>query len=837
MNISNLTKLTHIDKEIIIDILEKRYQNSFIYTNIDDILISINPYKKLNIYDNYSNYNSPHIFDIASKSISNLKNSKKNQTILISGDSGGGKTFSTRCILNYFAHNFAENENICQQIINANPIIEIFGNAQTIMNDNSSRFGKFIKVYFDNNISNITGIQIDTYLLEKSRVCYQNNNDFNFHIFNQVAQKNKKSYKYCKHQPHNELSIDKTINMMIEFGFSQEEVLDIIKIIELILMIGEFDYNIKINWNEYTDLINFEDHITTQVLKIGSEKIIRKLKNNELEKNKFTIATQLYELTFHYVINKINHILNPNNIDNNFIGLLDIFGFEIFDYNNFEQLCINYTNEKLQNYHNYIIFQQEQELYKKEEINWEIIQYKDNSDILNIFENKYGIINLLDEECKLITSSNHNFHLKMQNLIKSDYLNINLYPNFHIQHYAGIVKYNCNNFCYKNKQKITPDLINYISNSSNIILSNSDNHPLITSSIMKSFTKELSNLMKEIKKTNSLFIKCIKPNNYQNPHEYDKELVYKQLLFSGIFEIIEISRSNYPIRYPIRDFYQKYNYVMTEFNLHNLTIKDIQFGKTTVFMKTNTFCHIENLLHIYKNNCAIIIQKNWKRYYMQKYYQNLKLSIIKIQATIRMFLQKRKYQQILRNILLCQSYQRMKVQRHSFLNKKQSCIKIQRYWRSKKYQQKLKDEKLKLEKEQKLEKDKNFCSHWPGSSKDSPTAFFITTDDIPKNLNDNLSLSEEKEQNKTEEKYYNLKKKYNKKKDILNKIQNKLFEMEKTQEENQELNKTLNEYHEINKDLVERLNNLLIANYQLQKKVEDERKKGVFNKLYDFLFN
>lgn len=878
MNVNNLTTLMEIDEENIIQILKTRYNNDIIYTNIDDILIAINPYKNLPIY-NYNNFNSPHVYTIAQKAIENLKTSNNNQTILISGDSGSGKTMSTKFIINYFAHHFSTDENLCHQIINANPIIEMFGNAETSINDNSSRFGKFIKVYFDDNITEISGIQIDTYLLEKSRVCYQNNTDFNFHIFNQVAIHNNKIYKYCSN-PKSSQTLEKTIDMMVKFGFKIEEVNDIIKIINLILQIG--DSHKDENWTKYINLIGFEKLIFTRVLNVGIEKIIKNLHGEELEKNKFTMATQLYEICFKYIIDKINMILNPNSIHNKFIGLLDIFGFEIFENNNFEQLCINYTNEKLQNHHNYIIFQHEQELYKKEEIDWTIVKYKDNSEILNIFENKYGLINLLDEECTLVHSSDNNFHQKMKNFIKSTHLTMDINPEFIIQHYAGNVKYSCENFCEKNKQKITKDLLNFLSNSNNTIFSNFNIKSHREKSIIKSFSKELTLLMNKIKNTNNLFIKCIKPNNNKISDNYQNPLIHTQLLFSGIFETIQISRANYPIRYPIMEYYKKYDCVMNEFNTINFTKKDIQFGNSIVFMRTETFMHLEKVLLDFKIKCSIIIQKNWKRYVVQKYYKQLKKSTIKIQSIIRMFLEKRRYHIKRNKIIKIQTYFRMikerrkyvkmknasiKIQaffrmystKHKFINLKKSTIKIQSHIRRfliRRKFLKLKSQvlffqhlwKQKKQREQeryqeiKLKPPKVF---WPKSSNDSPSIFYVTSNDLVIEDEEILSpaLTESDEQEiklikiQYESKILSLQKKYKKEKiskqEIKEKFKSKLLE---SHVNNQILSDSLSNTEYTNKLLVERLNNLLVANYQLQRKFETEKKKGVINKLYEFLF-
>lgn len=879
MEINNLTKLMEIDENLVVNILKKRYSEDVIYTNIDDILIAINPYKNLQIYNDYKTFSTPHIYNIAQKSIDNLTNHIKNQTILVSGDSGAGKTFSVKSIINYFAHHFSSDEYLCNQIINANPIIEMFGNAQTAMNDNSSRFGKFIKIYFNNQVNHITGIQIDTYLLEKSRVCYQNNNDFNFHIFNQLAIHNKKTYNYCKNPIQNQ-SLQTTIDMMLHFGFDITEINDLIKILNLILEIGEFKENDVKKWEEYIDLDNFNDLISTRTLKFGHDIITKKLVDDDLEKNKFSIATQLYQICFNFVIDKINHILNPNNTDYKFIGLLDIFGFEIFEYNNFEQLCINYTNEKLQNYHNFIIFQNEQELYKKEGINWKIVDYKDNTNIINIFDNKYGLIDLLDEECTLVKSTDKNLHLKMTNRIKSEHFNIDLYPNFKVHHYAGNVEYSCNNFCYKNKQKITQEFISFISKSKNSILKSSINKPTKIHSIIKSFSKELNILMNKIKETNSMFIKCIKPNNLQIKNQYNSELIHIQLLFSGVFEIIEISRSNYPIRYPILEFYNKYNFIMNEFNMQKFNQKDIQFGKTIVFMKTTTFTYLEKTLLDYKNKCAVIIQKNWKRFYIQRFYKKLKISTIKIQSTIRMFIQKRRYQKIKQNIIKIQSYLRMQKYRKEYIKKYKSIIKIQslcRMYLMRKHYLKLKESTIKIQSTWRMYqtkklfinlKTKVLCfqrlwrqkknnnnnkfifnipsNFWPKSDFDSPSAFYITNNDLIIEDDDDIltppkTEEEEKEIETIKEQYENKIKtlekecdKYKmKKQQIKEKFQKKLIQSEQN---NKILSESLITTQETNKILTERLNNLLIANHHLRHKFEKEKKKNFINKIYEFLF-
>ena len=851
MDINDLTKLMEIDDQTVIKILTERLDNGKIYTNIGNILIAINPYRKLDIY-NYQHFSKPHCYEISQQAIDNLKNTDKNQTVLISGDSGSGKTFSTKSIINYLAHNFSFDETLYDQIVNSNPIIEVFGNAETSLNDNSSRFGKFIKMYFNDDITNISGIQIDTYLLEKSRVCYQNQGDFNFHIFNQLAQN--KSYNYCKKSNSKPGEIKNTIDKMIKFGFTENEVKHIINLVKFILMIGEFSYDTPVDWDKYTDLPNFTDFLSQYIIKAGKDVIVKKCTPEELEKNKFTTATQLYQICFDYIIKKINIILNPNKVRNKFIGLLDIFGFEIFDYNNFEQLCINYTNEKLQNYHNFIIFKNEQELYKKEGIDWSYVEYKDNTPIVNIFEQKLGIIDLLDEECKLTTSKDENFHQKMVNIIKSEHFNTGIQGKFTIHHYAGNVDYVSKNFCEKNKQKITQNFIDYISKSKNKILKNYKKINKRERSVIKHFEKELHDLMKKIKETNSLFIKCIKPNNQQSQFVINDELIHRQLLFSGIYETINITRSNYPIRYPIMDFYNKYDRIMNEkylFKDYKFTKKDIQFGNTTVFLKSTTYKKVLFEYEKYKNDCATIIQKNWKRYYYQKLFKNMKKCAIKIQSIYRMYSCRKDYLNKRNNVILIQSYYRMMLERRKYLDKIQKVIKIQAMWRKyreRKHYCRLKQAVLIIE--------EWYLDH--KALEINISDFQFANDFMIEEVENDLVIKDEddiEEENKQAEMDF-IRFEYE---DIIGDYKTQLTSI---QEENKMIKEQLKlllndskiekmdlknkvkehkhvikQHKEANMALAEKLNTLMMANFQLQEKLDKERRKGVFAKIMESLFN
>ena len=851
MDINDLTKLMKIDDGEVIRILTERLDNGKIYTNIGDILVAINPYRKLDIYD-YKNFTNPHCYEISQKAIDNLRNTDKNQTILISGDSGSGKTFSTKSIINYLAHNFSFDETLYDQIVNSNPIIEVFGNAETSLNDNSSRFGKFIKIYFNDEITNISGIQIDTYLLEKSRVCYQNKGDFNFHIFNQLAYN--KSYNYCKKSNSKKGDIKTTIDKMIKFGFTENEVQNIINLVKFILMIGEFSYDNPVEWDNYTDLPNFSDFLSQYIIKAGNEVIVKKCTPEELEKNKFTTATQLYQICFDYIIKKINIILNPNKVRNKYIGLLDIFGFEIFDYNNFEQLCINYTNEKLQNYHNFIIFQNEQSLYKKEGIDWSYVEYKDNTPIVNIFEDKLGIINLLDEECKLTTSKDENFHQKMVNIIKSEHFNTGIQGKFTINHYAGNVDYISKNFCEKNKQKVTQNFIDYFSKSKNIILKNYRKINKKERSVIKHFEKELHELMKKIKNTSSLFIKCIKPNNQQSEFTINSELIHRQLLFSGIYETIHITRSNYPIRYPIMDFYNRYNPIMNEtylFKDYKFTKKDIQFGNTTVFLKSTTYQKVLKEYEVYKNHCAILIQKNWKRYYYQKIFKTMQENAIKIQSIFRMYVCRRDYKKKRNGSIKIQNYYRMCLSRREYLKERRNIVLIQSLWRRRVCRKRFLTLKRAVE----------IIELWYLDQKSNEIClndFEFETDFVIEEIENDLVIKDpddiEEEEKRVEAdfirfEYEDLIDDYKNRLDQIeeeNKVMREQLEflVEAAKKDHNELKdklkvqkKKMKEQNETNKLLTEKMNSLMIANFQLQERLQKERNKTVWNKIFEALFN
>ena len=500
---NNLINLTYLNEPTVLNNILFRYSNDEIYTFNGDILIAVNPFKKIPIYSNeiikhYTNKDfdvlEPHPYFISKKAIKQLTSNNENQSILVSGESGAGKTQTTKFILNYISSISNDNNDLSNKILSSNPILEAFGNAKTIRNDNSSRFGKFIRVLFDEN-NNLIGANIDTYLLEKIRVTHVESKERNFHIFylmlKGLTNETKKNLLLTKINDYDYLNsstterndnvsdITQMDNLLVSFkqlNFDPECVNNIFKVMSAILNLGNVQTNIDIFnnvfFNNFCCLLDIPIQIATdffcnKYIKIGSETIKKEIREDEFIILKDTFVQILYSLIFDFIVLKINNVLSNNG--SNFIGILDIFGFEVFKNNGFEQLCINYTNEKLQNLFNTFIFEVEQKEYEKEEIDWKLIQYPNNSNVIFMFEQKsIGFFPLLVEQCilkqgndKMFYNSliknidNNNFEISTKNMMKD---------LFKIKHYADDVTYTCKDFIYKNRNQIDPRIKILINN-------------------------------------------------------------------------------------------------------------------------------------------------------------------------------------------------------------------------------------------------------------------------------------------------------------------------------------------------------------------------------------
>lgn len=538
------------------------------------MLIAINPYQILPIYTNnqinlYKNPNlkaSPHIFAIGNNAYQEMASAKKNQCIVISGESGAGKTESTKLILQYLAAVSGKHSWIEQQILESNPVMEAFGNAKTVRNDNSSRFGKYIDIFF-NESGSIEGAKIEQYLLEKSRIVSSNKGERNYHIFYSMlaglSKDEKKKLELEDALKYNYLTSGSSItcenrNDANEFisirsamkilSFTDEEFWEIMKLLAGILHLGNLKYKSTDVHNmdtgcEIIDSVNLirasaifgiaksslNDSLVLKTILARGERVISQLSKDQAIENRDAFVKAIYGKIFIRIVEKINKTIYKPLKHKTSIGVLDIFGFENFDTNGFEQLCINYANENLQQFFVKYIFKLEQEEYTSEGINWKNIEFIDNQDILDMIGLKpMNILALINEETVFpkgsdltLVSKFHSTHGTKSIYMKPKYDNSTL---FGIQHFAGSVFYNPNGFLEKNRDSFSNDLKELIMKSTNVFLadlfSNEETIDTAKKSITLSlqFRNSLEALMKTLVACQPSFVRCIKPNENQKPH-------------------------------------------------------------------------------------------------------------------------------------------------------------------------------------------------------------------------------------------------------------------------------------------------------------------------------
>lgn len=683
--IDNMSELTYLNEPSVLNNLENRYNHDLIYTYSGLFLVAINPYCQLDIYsseyinlyhglkkdrdntlNNHDDSVKPHIFAIAETAYQNLLTQKVNQTILVTGESGAGKTENTKKILQYLAaitwHNqsLPSEQSFENRILQSNPILESFGNAQTIRNNNSSRFGKFIKIQFD-SFGKINGANIEWYLLEKSRIIQQHSQERNYHVFYQFLTSvplNELNTKYKLHSNvvkdykilsssnqvipgvNDQHNFKELIQAMETVGFTEDDIQSIFTIISIILLIGNIEFKsdrspqaaFANDIEPLTELLgvsaeDFQRSIVRPRSKAGKEWVTQ---SKDAKNAKFilnSLSRILYEKLFAHIVDQINLSLNyQNDSDNaNYIGLLDIAGFEIFKDNSFEQLCINYTNEKLQQFFNHHMFILEQNEYVKEKIQWQYIDYGKNlQSTIDLIEQKIqpsGILPLLDEESILSNSTDDTFLQKLINSWenKSDIFKRSKLPNgFILKHYAGDVEYNVDGWLSKNKDPLNDDLLLTLTNSSNSLISSFFNQE--SSNLSKSFRttsyrhrEQQISLLNQLSLSHPHFVRCIIPNNNKIAKQFDRSLILDQLRCNGVLEGIRIAREGYPNRILFKEFYQRYSILANQnaydFNINNINYKKqsevilsclhidptlFKIGITKLFFKAGVLANLEH---------------------------------------------------------------------------------------------------------------------------------------------------------------------------------------------------------------------------------------------------
>ncbi|XP_071547361.1 myosin heavy chain, muscle-like isoform X47 [Panulirus ornatus] len=734
----DMSNLTYLNDASVLYNLRSRYYCKLIYTYSGLFCVAINPYKRYPIYTNRvikiyqgkrRNEVPPHIFAISDGAYTDMLQNHENQSMLITGESGAGKTENTKKVIAYFANVGAstkkkeeKKQNLEDQIVQTNPVLEAFGNAKTVRNDNSSRFGKFIRIHFGPS-GKLSGADIETYLLEKARVISQQTLERSYHMFYQIMSdqiKNIKPICFLSNDIHDYhfvsqgkvtvASIDDAEEMQFTddafdvLGFSKEDKENVYKVTASVMHFGEMKFKQR-GREEQAEADGTEEgervaklmgvdgadlykNLTKPKIKVGNEFVTQGRNKDQVFYSVGALAKAIYDRTFKWLVKKCNVTLETGQKRSMFIGVLDIAGFEIFDFNGFEQLCINFTNEKLQQFFNHHMFVLEQEEYKREGINWTFIDFGlDLQACIELIEKPLGILSILEEESMFPKATDKSFEekLKTNHLGKSPNFIKPKPPkpgqaeaHFAIVHYAGTVPYNLTGWLEKNKDPLNDTVVDQLKKASNnLSVEIFIDHPgqsggadtggkggkrakgsgFLTVSGL--YREQLNNLMTVLRSTAPHFIRCIIPNEMKAAGVIDAALVMHQLTCNGVLEGIRICRKGFPNRMLYPDFKHRYNILNPRItkNLEDPKqatqelIDDVQLeaekyrmGHTKVFFRAGVLGALEE---IRDDRLAKIISwlQAWIRgYTSRKVYKRLqeqRVALIVVQRNLRKFMQLR----------------------------------------------------------------------------------------------------------------------------------------------------------------------------------------------------
>ncbi|CAF0726267.1 unnamed protein product [Didymodactylos carnosus] len=742
--------LMYLNEATLLNNLRSRYKKNRIYTYVANILIAINPYEELyGIYsvETVKNYNGkslgvmePHVFAIGDKAYRDMRALRQSQSIIVSGESGAGKTESAKYILQYLTESYGTHSGQIEDRINkSNPLLEAFGNAKTTRNNNSSRFGKFIEIHF-NEKHRVVGGYISHYLLEKSRICVQSKDERNYHIFyrlcagapesirsalrlgspdsfhylnrgctqyfcnaqseKQLAQ-NRRSREFISKGPLHDPQLDDMNDFMEcdksmdHIGLTSQNKINIYSTVAAVLHLGNISFEddpestkggCKITASTEQSLTITAEMLGLQVKELRMALITRvlmtKTSSSQNEKSipvplkayesqgaRDALAKALYVKLFDQIVNLVNKSI-PFSSSVNYIGILDIAGFEYFPINSFEQFCINYCNEKLQQFFNERILKEEQTLYEKEGLGLKKISYIDNQDYL-IEAKTTGAFDLLDEESKLPTPKPDHFtaevHKRNKGHPRLDFprksklrsnREIRDDEGFLIRHYAGGVVYSTEQFLEKNNDALHASLIVLIQECKNSFIKNlfADSPELAQTgklnfiSVGSKFRSQLTDLMNKLRNTGINFVRCIKPNIKMVPNLFEGGQILSQLQCSGMVSVLDLMQQGFPSRTQFSELYNMYkSYLPAElarldprlfckalFKALNLKDADFKFGLTKVFFRPGKFAEFDQIMKSDPDNLAVLISKvkKWLLWTRWKKAQWCALSVIKLKNKI-----------------------------------------------------------------------------------------------------------------------------------------------------------------------------------------------------------
>uniref|UniRef100_A0A8C8LRK9 Myosin VIIBb n=1 Tax=Oncorhynchus tshawytscha TaxID=74940 RepID=A0A8C8LRK9_ONCTS len=663
--VDDMIRLGDLNEAGLLRNLLVRHRQGIIYTYTGSVLVAVNPYQELPLYtaDQVRLYHGrrlgelpPHVFAIADTCYFNMRRHNRDQCCIISGESGAGKTESTKLVLQFLAAVSGQHSWIEQQILEANPILEAFGNAKTIRNDNSSRFGKYVEIFF-NKDGAIEGARMEQYLLEKSRVCHQAMEERNYHIF------------YC-------MLAGMTAEQKKTLCLGNAAEFSYLKRGDCIVCDGRDDAKDYTRIRTALKILAFTETHCWEILKLLAA--LLHLGNVSFE------GGAIYGKLFIWIVGRINSAIHktPTNgpkYVRNSIGLLDIFGFENFDSNSFEQLCINFANEQLQQFFVRHVFKLEQEEYTKEDIVWKNITFSDNTDTLDLLAVKpLNVLALIDEESHFPKGTD----VTMLNKMNRAHAKCNKYipsknthdMEFGIRHFAGVVHYDSNGFLEKNRDALNSGILKLIEASTNTLLQQLfEKDSLRVSTLSGQFRQSLDSLMNALSKCQPHFILCFKPNDDKKSMVFDRNLCIRQLRYSGMIDTIKIRKLGFPIRHTFKQFLQRYRVLL------NTTVCDPKTSvNIPVWFKCIPLCRKS---FVKKRRAAVVIQKRWRGYREKKEYRKLQLGFERLQSTIRGRLARGRYLKELAAAVTMQSQVRGYLARKSYKSKREAVTVLQAHTR------------------------------------------------------------------------------------------------------------------------------------------------------------